>query len=224
LASHFYEASERADMPIIAVVNQKGGTGKTTVATNLAALFARQSTEVLLVDADPQGSALDWQRDRPAHLPQVSVIGLPAPNLHREIPRLQAKYPVILIDGGGRITAAARATVAVADFLLVPTLASKPDALSTQRFFQEVVEEVAAMKGRTAGAILFSMLKTGTTFNTSGQAVIKALGYPVLETALSHRITYQEAIAQGLSVGEYEPKSKAAEEMQAVFRELQEGV
>jgi chromosome partitioning protein len=211
-------------MPIIAVVNQKGGTGKTTVATNLAALFAAQSAEVLLVDADPQGSALDWQRDRPAQLPQVSVVGLPAPNLHREIPRLQAKYGMILIDGGGRITAAARATVAVADFLLVPTLASKPDALSTQRFFQEVVEEVVAMKGHIAGAILLSMLKTGTTFNTSGQAVMKDLGYPVLDTALYHRITYQEAIAQGMSVGEYEPRSKAAEEMQALFREIQEGL
>src|SRR5262245_10402012 len=79
-------------MPIIAVVNQKGGTGKTTVATNLATLFATQGPEVLLVDADPQQSALEWQHDRPADPPQVSVIGLPAPNLHREIPRLQAKY------------------------------------------------------------------------------------------------------------------------------------
>src|SRR5918999_925091 len=96
-------------MPILAVVNQKGGTGNTTVATNLATLFAGQQGEVLLVDADPQQSALEWQSDRPAHLPQVSVIGLPAPNLHREIPRLQTKYQIILIDGGGRVTATARA-------------------------------------------------------------------------------------------------------------------
>jgi chromosome partitioning protein len=206
------------------VVNQKGGTGKTTVATNLATLFAGQQGEVLLVDADPQQSALEWQRDRPAHLPQVSVIGLPAPNLHREIPRLQTKYGVILIDGGGRVTATARATVAVADFLLVPTLASLPDARSTQRFFAEVVEEVAAIKGRVSGAILFTMVKTGTVFNVSGQGQIKDLGYPVFETTLSHRITYQEAIAQGMSVGEYDPRSKAAEEMQALFREVQEGL
>jgi chromosome partitioning protein len=211
-------------MPIIAVVNQKGGTGKTTVATNLAALFADQRAEVLLVDADPQGSALEWQHDRPADLPQVSVIGLPAPNLHREIPRLQAKYPVIIIDGGGRVTATARATVAVADFLLVPTLASAPDVRSTQHFFQDVVDEVAAMKGRLSGAILLSMVKTGTTFNLSSQTLIKGLGYPMLETALYHRITYQEAIAQGLSVVEYDPRSKAADEMQALFREVQEGL
>jgi chromosome partitioning protein len=211
-------------MPIIAVVNQKGGTGKTTVATNLATLFAGQQAEVLLVDADPQQSALEWQHDRPGQVPPVSVIGLPAPNLHREIPRLHTKYPVILIDGGGRVTATARATVAVADFLLVPTLASLPDARSTQRFFQEVVEEVAAIKGRVSGAILFTMVKTGTVFNVSGQGSIKDLGYPVLETTLSHRITYQEAFAQGMSVGEYDPRSKAAEEVQVLFRELQEGL
>jgi chromosome partitioning protein len=211
-------------MPIIAVVNQKGGTGKTTVATNLAVLFAGQTREVLLVDADPQGSALEWQRDRPGQLPQVSVVGLPAPNLHREIPRLQAKYPVILIDGGGRVTATARATVAVADFLLVPTMASIPDARSTQHFFQDVVEEVASIKGRVSGAILFTMVKTGTVFNVSGQGSMKDLGYPVLETTLSHRITYQEAFAHGMGVREYDPRSKAAEEVQALFRELQEGL
>jgi chromosome partitioning protein len=211
-------------MPIIAVVNQKGGTGKTTVTTNLATLFATQGIEILLVDADPQQSALEWQRDRPAHLPPVSVIGLPAPNLHREIPRLQAKYPVILIDGGGRVTATARATVAVADFLLVPTLASLPDARSTQRFFREVVEEVAAIKGRVSGAILFTMVKTGTVFNVSGQGPIKDLGYPVLETTLSHRITYQEAFAQGMSVSEYDPRNKATDEVQALFQEVQEGL
>jgi chromosome partitioning protein len=225
VGKHFFAMAWKGlEMPIIAVVNQKGGTGKTTVATNLATLFATQGPEVLLVDADPQQSALEWQRDRPTHLPQVAVIGLPAPNLHREIPRLQEKYPVILIDGGGRVTATARATVAVADFLLVPTLASLPDARSTQRFFAEVVEEVATIKGRVSGAILFSMVKTGTVFNVSGQGQIKDLGYPVLETTLSHRITYQEAFAQGMSVGEYDPRSKAAEEMQALFRELQEGL
>jgi chromosome partitioning protein len=221
----FFAASSKGLwMPIIAVVNQQGGTGKTTVATNLAMRCSGQQGEVLLVDADPQPSALEWQHDRPACLSQVSVSGLPAPNRHREIPRLHTTYPVILIDGGGRVTATARATVAVADVLLVLTLASLPDARATQRFFQEVVEEVAPIKGWVSGAILFTMVKTGTVLNVSGPGQIKDLGYPVLETPLSHRMTYQEAIAQGRSVGEDNARSQAAEAIQALFRELQEGL
>ena len=209
---------------ILAVANMKGGTGKSTIATNLATLFAARGEEVLLVDTDPQQSALDWQQDRPATRPHVAVIGLPAPNLHREVPRLHTKYSIILLDGGGRVTATARAAVGVADFLLVPTLASIPDARATQRFFREVVDEATAIRGRISGAILFSMVKTGTVFNVAGQTAIKELGYPVLDATLSHRITYQEAFSQGLGVVEYEARSKAAEEMQALFHELQEGL
>jgi cellulose biosynthesis protein BcsQ len=108
--------------------------------------------------------------------------------------------------------------------LLIPTLASKPDALSTRQFFQDVVEEVASMKGHVSGAILFTMLKTGTVFSLSGQEQIKDLGYPVFDTALYHRITYQEAISQGMSVAEYDPGSRAAQEMRTLFQELQEGL
>ena len=106
---------------IIAVVSQKGGTGKTTIATNLAACYAAQGREVMLVDADPQHSALDWKADRPPTLPPVHALHLPEKNLFQEVQHLRQKYALILIDGGGRITATARAAVAAADFLILPT-------------------------------------------------------------------------------------------------------
>ncbi len=93
-------------------------------------------------------------------------------------PRLQTNYPIILIDGGGRITVTARATVAVADFLLVPTLASTPDARSTQHFFQDVVEEGADLRGHSPQ----HAQDRHHLYNTSGQTMMKVLGYPVLET------------------------------------------
>jgi len=119
---------------IISAVNQKGGTAKTTLATNLAACFAAEGRDVLLIDADPQRSALDWRADRPDDRPPVQTIGLPVRNLHREIDPFRRKYDVIMIDGGGRVNATARATVMVADFVILPTLPSKPDILSTQDF------------------------------------------------------------------------------------------
>ena len=206
---------------IISVVNQKGGTGKTTVATNLAATFANNGADILLVDADPQQSSLDWQKDRGEEHSHVSVIGLPFANLHKEVGRFKKKYDMIIVDGGGRITANARAAVSVADFIIVPTLASKPDALSTNNFFNEVIEEVAAVKGQVAGAILFTMLKSGTVFNVAGQKQIKDLGFPVFNALIYNRITYQEAIAQGKSAYEYNRKSKAAQEIQSLYKELQ---
>jgi chromosome partitioning protein len=208
---------------IISVVNQKGGTGKTTVATNLAACFAGAGREVLMIDADPQRSALDWRADRPADQPQVQAVGLPARNLHQEIEPFRRKYDVILIDGGGRITATARAAVMAADFVLVPILPSKPDILSTQDFFKEVIDEAALLKEIT-GAVLLNQVQTGTLINRAAQAQLADLRYPLFDTVLHFYVTYKEAIAAGLSVIEYNRRSKAANEMLAFFAELQEVV
>jgi chromosome partitioning protein len=206
---------------IISVVNQKGGTGKTTVATNLAVCFAAEGRDVLLIDADPQRSALDWRADRPdAHSP-VQTIGLPVKNLHREMDLFRPKYDVILIDGGGRVTATARAAVLVADFVIVPTLPSKPDIVSTHDFFKGVIEAVATIK-EVQGAVLINQLQMGTVVSRRAEESVKGLGYPVFKTILHQYVAYREAIAAGLSVIEYDETSKAAQELTAFFRELKE--
>jgi chromosome partitioning protein len=206
---------------ILAVVNQKGGTGKSTVATNIAACFAAEGREVLLIDADPQHTALDWRADRPDNQPLLQTIGLPIRNLHQELEPFRRKYEVILIDGGGRITATARAAVMASDFLIVPILPRKPDLLSTQDFFREVINEVTAVKD-IQGAILINQVQTGTLINREVREHLKELHYPVFDTVLHLYVAYKEAMAAGLSVIEYDPKSKAGQEMAAFFHELEE--
>src|SRR5688572_2420507 len=195
---------------ILGVVNQKGGTGKSTVATNLAVCFAAEGREVLLIDADPQHTALDWRADRPDDHVQLQAIGLPVRNLHQELEPFRRKYEVIIIDGGGRITATARAAVMVSDFIIVPILPSKPDILSTQDFFREVINEVTAVK-EIQGAVLINQVQTGTLINREVREHLKELNYPVFDTVLHLYVAYKEAIAAGLSVTEYDPKSKAAQ-------------
>lgn len=206
---------------ILATTNQKGGTGKSTIATNLAVCFAREGAEVLVVDADPQHSALDWRADRPDSVPLVQVVGLPVENLHREIPPFTRKYDLIVIDGGGRITATARAAVSIADFVIVPTLPSKPDILSTQDFFTQVVEAVAAMKPIRTG-ILINMVQTGIRMSRTAEEYVRNLPYPTLSTALHNYTAYREAFAAGLSVVEYDQTSKAAQEVLQLYGELKE--
>ena len=206
---------------ILTTTNQKGGTGKSTIATNLAACFARDGAEVLLVDADPQRSALDWRADRPDTVPLVQVIGLPVENLHREIPPFTRKYECIIIDGGGRITATARAAVSIADFVLVPTLPSKPDILSTQDFFRQVIEEIATVKPVQTG-ILLNMLLTSTLMSRKTEEYVRTLPYPTFATTLHQYTAYREAFAVGLSTVEYDTTSKAAKEVLALYSELKD--
>ena len=78
-------------MPVLAFLNQKGGVGKTTLATNVATALAIQKQRVLFIDADQQGSALDWSAARKGEL-LFPLVGLPTDTLHREIPALGEPY------------------------------------------------------------------------------------------------------------------------------------
>jgi chromosome partitioning protein len=207
---------------IISVVSQKGGTGKTTVAINLAACYAAMGREVLLVDADPQHSALDWKADRPQDAPTIHALHLPEKNLFQEIQNLKQKYTLIIIDGGGRITATARAAVATADFIIIPTLPSKLDMLSTEQFIQTVINEVQTFKPVVAGGLLLNQLQAGTAIGKAALEHLETLGYPVFETKLHLYVAYREAAAAGKSVAEYDRNTKAAGEFATFFKELLE--
>lgn len=114
---------------IFALLNQKGGVGKTTLATHIAGELAMRGGHVILLDADPQGSALDWtQRRAQQGLPRLfSAVGLARETLHQEAPELARRADHIVIDGPPRIAALARSALLAADRALIPVQPSPYD-------------------------------------------------------------------------------------------------
>jgi chromosome partitioning protein len=111
---------------VIAVVNQKGGAGKTTISLNLAAALAEHGAKVLLIDADPQHTASDWSAVRKEPPPFV-LLGLAQPVLHRDVPQLAADYDFVVIDGPPRNYEVTRSAIAAADLVLIPVQPSGAD-------------------------------------------------------------------------------------------------
>ena len=114
---------------IVALLNQKGGVGKTTLATHIAGELAMRGQSVILLDADPQGSALDWtQRRSQQGLPRLfSAVGLARETLHQEAPELARRADHVVIDGPPRIAALARSALLAAERVLIPVQPSPYD-------------------------------------------------------------------------------------------------
>src|SRR3984893_14197918 len=107
---------------IVALLNQKGGVGKTTLALHLAGEWAREEKRVGLTAADPQGSALDWsqQRAKEGFRRLFGVIGLARDTLHREAPEIARDADHVVIDGPPRVATLMRSALLAADLIVIP--------------------------------------------------------------------------------------------------------
>ncbi len=207
---------------IIGVLNQKGGVGKTTLSVNLAASFARGGSRVLLIDADPQGSALDWAAARQSE-PLFSVVGLPRPTVHKEIAQIGHGYDHIIIDGPPRVTDLARSAIMASDVVLIPVQPSPYDIWAADEVVK-LIDEAKVYNEKLKSAFVVNRKIANTAIGRDVGEALASYPIPSLKASVTQRVVFSESAAQGLAVYEMDAAGLAAGEVEALVAELMEFV
>ena len=198
-------------MQTIALIAQKGGTGKTTLALSLAVAAVQRGRTVAVVDLDPQASAANWADRRVLDVP--AVVSAHVPRLQNVIDTArQNGVDLILIDTPGKSEQAALAAAKVADLVLIPCRPQIHD-IETLTATKEIIDLAG---GRPAFVILNAVPPQGRR-HEEAQAAIQDMGLTVCPAILVQRAAFGDAPNAGQSASEYEPGGKAAQEIGQVY-------
>lgn len=203
---------------IIGFLNQKGGVGKTTLSVNVAAELARAGQRVLLLDADPQGSALDWAASREAE-PLFPVVGFPRPTIHKDIEQIGHGYDHIVIDGPPRVTDLARSAIMASDIVAIPVQPSPYDVWAAGDVVQ-LIDEARAYKDALRAVFVINRKIANTAIGRDVTDALAGWPVPVLASTVGQRVIFAEAAASGRAVYEVDAGSQANAEVEAVTAEL----
>jgi len=204
-------------MKVIAVLNQKGGSGKTTIATHLARALQLAGADVLLVDSDPQGSARDWaavRDDQP-----LAVVGIDRPTIDRDLKQI-ARKDFVVIDGAPQAADLAVSAIKAADFVLIPVQPSPYDIWATADLVELVKQRIEVTDGKLQAAFVVSRAIKGTRIGGEVAEALAGYELPILETRITQRVSYPGTAAVGTTVMDSEPEGDAAAEIRALAAEI----
>lgn len=202
---------------IICVAQQKGGAGKTTLVSNLAIAFLSQGKSVALLDTDPQGSLGKWLDIREESLGEdenLRFATATAYGISRAIRGLVKDADVILIDTPPKADSDVRWVLAESDLVLVPVSASKADVWATND-----VLDLADRAGKPTNVVM-NRTRNGTRVGEQVANAVAELGANPLQSSLTNRVIYAEALGRGLGVIEAKRTGPAADEVRALADEV----
>ena len=212
---------------IILIGGEKGGTGKTTLATNLAAARAAAQGDVLLVDTDKQGSASFWTavREELDDVPPVSCVQVFDKTVTRQVRDLSERYGDVIVDAGGRDSVELRAAMVVADRLFIPVQASQFDVWTLEQM-DELVAHAQAINPDLRATVVINRASPHPKVREAEEAQKLLADFEHLSfgnSVLHDRIAFRRAASNGLSVLEMDPvDAKASAEVQALYQTVYE--
>ena len=175
---------------IIGVLNQKGGVGKTTLSINLAAALSLSGLKTLLIDADPQGSALDWQASRDGST-LFPVVGVAKPTLHKDVPTLAAGYDHVVIDGPPRVNDLARSAILASDLVVIPVQPSPYDVWAADEIVK-LLQEALLYKPQLKCLFVINRKISNTAIGREVANALKDYPFPVAQAMISQRVVFAE--------------------------------
>ena len=194
----------------IAIISQKGGAGKTTLAINLAVEAERNNLSSLLIDLDPQSSATEWSDSRQQNYPVV--LSSHASRMDKLIEKAEANNAsFIFIDTAPHSENSALEAAKIADLVLIPCRAGILDIKAIQSSLN--ICRLANVKS----LVILNALPAQPFIAEEARQAIETIGGNVFEYTLGQRIIFSHAMTAGLGVVEFDLKSKAAQEIQNIF-------
>jgi chromosome partitioning protein len=208
---------------ILLIGGEKGGTGKSTISTNIAVTLANRGCEIIIVDCDPQGTSTAWLTRRNkfcSNLPKVFSVQKTG-DTYDTIKDLSTRYQHVIIDAGGRDSEELRTAMVACEKMYIPLKASQPD-LDTTKHMTQLIKLAKSLSHKLDAYIIISMASTHYNLNEDQEAIHlleTSKSIKVSDVIIHERKVYRDAIADGKGVTEYN-NLKATTEINLLMGEV----
>ena len=205
-------------MKIIAILNQKGGVGKTTLATNISTKLHLNKSKVLLIDSHPQGSARDWHAAGNSEIP---VIGIDRPTLDKDIKKIAGQFDWVVIDGAPQLTDMAISAIKCADIIVIPVQPSPYDIWASSDLVEIIKHRQRLTDDKPKAFFCISRKIASTSLSKEIAETLKGYELPVMQSYTSQRIIYAKSAAEGHTVFDTN-NNEAIQEITNIVKEIED--